>query len=346
MLRKVIISLAVIFLSTSSMQSQTQEKFSPPLAISSGKSIFRTIEKKIYLKTANNRRPTMRQLGIVFSADFMIYDENARIGYANGNLRFADPENTMFISAEEGTYFIDSNKIVLQKTPEILIAQDENTSSRIVGKIITIYPNDSYIHVQGNIEIDDGTTFITGKEAQIWSKEDRMLITGIVQSISDEQKLTTDSLDIQFINGDLASYTASGNVKAVNNVDKFTTCASILTYDHQQELFRATENPSIYFQEDRIISFANVIEYDRRTKIGNLLGNVISIQQNNKQEEIQRAYSRWAVYNGNSNIVNMYGNPRVVQKDSELFGMEIIIDITSNIMQVIGGGQGIFNRTQ
>ncbi|MGL4388282.1 MAG: hypothetical protein ACRCTJ_02695 [Brevinema sp.] len=338
------IVISLLLLPAIAISQTTKTNYSPPIAITSGKSIFRTIEKKIYLKSANNRRPTLRQLGIVFTADYIIYDEALRIGYANGNLRFADPNNTMFISAEEGTYFVNLNKIVLRQTPEILLAQDNNISSRIQGKIITIYPNNSYIHVQGNIEIDDGTTYITGKEAQIWSKEDRMLITGIVQSISDDQKLTTDSLDVRFKNGNLSSYTASGNVKIVNTVDKFTLCSEILTYNHAQELFRATENPALYFTEDRTISFANVIEYTRPTKIGNLLGNVISIQHREDKTEIQRSYSRWAVYDGNSNIVNMYGNPRIVQEDSELFGTQIVIDIGSNMMHVIGGGQGIFNR--
>ncbi|MGL4394044.1 MAG: LptA/OstA family protein [Brevinema sp.] len=324
--------------------AQNSANYSPPIAITSGKSIFRTIERKIYLKSANNRRPTFRQLGVIFSADYIIYDEGLRIGYANGNLRFADPNNNMFISGEEGTYFVDLNKIVLRQNAEILMGSSAKTSSRITGKVITIYPNDAYIHIQGNIEVDDGQTFITGKEAQIWSRQNKALITGMVQASSDEQKMTAETLDIRFENGDLSSYTASGNVKSVNTVDRFALCSDILTYNNTLQLFRATENPRLYFIDDRSISFANVIEYDRKTKLGNLLGDVVTVQYQEDNTEIQRAYSRWATYDGSVNEVNMYGSPRLVQQDSELFGMQIIINIASNTMNIIGGGQGLFDR--
>lgn len=336
----------LFFCITICYSEDNNDSYSPPIAITSGKSIFKTADRKIYLLTGNNRRPTLRQLGIVFTSDYIIYDEELKIGYAYGNLRFADPDNTVFMSAEEGTYFVDQKKIVLRKTPEILLGQDKNTSTKIIGKIITIYPEESYVHVQGNIEINDGSTFITGKEAKIWTKDDRMLITGTVQSISEDQKLTADTLDVTFADGGLSTYKAQGNVKVVNNIDNFTLCTTILTYNNKEKLFRATENPSLYFQKDRTISFANVIEYNSDTKFGNLIGDVISIQDTDDPSQRQKAYSRWAVFDGNSNIINMYGNPRLVQKDSELFGMQIIININSNNMHLIGGGQGIFNRTE
>jgi len=311
-----------------------------PVAITSGKSIFRTADKEVYLETAFKRRPTMSQGSAILVADKMIYDEEKEIGYAYGNLRFADAANRSFFSAQEGTYYAKDEKIVLRKSPEILLEQDGKKSTRINGKIITIYPKESYLHVQGNIEIDDGTTFITGKEVRIWSDDNRMIVNGNVQSLSDDQKLKTDRLNVQFTNGGLAYYMAKGNTIAVSTTDNFTLCSSILTFNNEQKLFRATENPSIYFKEQETMSYANIIEYYQDTKKGNLLGNVITLQG----DGTQKAYSRWALYDGSNNTIRMLGNPRLQQEDSELFGMEILVNIDSNNMYITGGNRGFFNR--
>ena len=310
------------------------------VAVTAGKSFFKTIEELIILETANNRRPTISQGPVALIADTMIYDEATEIGYATGNLRFADLNNRTFFSAQEGTYFTKEKKIVLRKSAEILLEQGDNISTKIIGRIITIYPDDSYIHVQGNIAIDDGTTYITGEEVRIWSKEDKMIVSGNVQSVSDTQNLVADRLNVQFKDGELYNYVARGNVIANSEEDGFTLQSGVLFYDHTINFYKALIEPSIFFQEQNSISHANIIEYDKVTEIGNLIGNVISIQGNGEQI----AYSRWAVFHGSSEIINMYGNPRLVQNGSEIFGTEIIVNIGSNNMEILGGGRGFFDR--
>ncbi len=310
------------------------------VAVTSGKSFFKTAEGIVLLETANNRRPTLSQGYIALIADQMIYDENEKIGYAYGNLRFADLNNRTYFSAQEGTYFSKEKKIVLRKSPQILLERQNDESTKIEGNIITIYPEDSHIHVQGNIGIDDGTTFITGEEAKIWTEENRMIVSGNVQSISGDQKLTSDRLSVQFNNNGLEFYIARGNVIAVSEEDGFTLQSGILSYNAENDFFKAVSDPLIYFQNEDTVSYANIIEYDRGTKIGNLLGNVISIQD----EGAQKAYSRWAVYNGSNNIINMYGNPRLQKDNSEIFGAEIIVDVDSNNMKILGGGRGFFEN--
>lgn len=332
---KLILLVIISFLNYSLLNSQA-------VAVTAGKSFFKTKEQLIILETANNRRPTISQGPVAFLADTMIYDEAEKIGYAYGNLRFADLVNRTFFSAQEGTYFTKEKKIVLRKTPEILLEQANDLSTKIIGRIITIYPDDSYIHVQGNIAIDDGTTYITGQEVRIWNKQNRMIVTGNVQSLSDQQKLVSDRLSVQFADGSLSYYIARGNVIAVNPVDQFTLCAGLLSYDEPTEFFKATLDPLIFFHEQETVSYANIIEYKRPTKTGTLLGDVISIQDNGAQ----KAFSRWAIFNGENNIINMYGNPRLQQDESEIFGTEIIVNIDSNNMEIIGGGRGFFNRNQ
>ncbi len=310
------------------------------VAVTSGKSIFKTLEGLTFLETANNRRPTLSQGPMAFIADSMIYDENEKIGYAYGNLRFADLINRTYMSAQEGTYFTKEKKIVLRKSPQILLESGDNATTKIEGNVITIYPEDSYIHVQGNIEIDDGTTFITGEESQIWIEDDRLIVSGNVQTLSDNQKLQSDRLSVQFNNDGLDFYIARGNVIAVSEEDGFTLQAGVLSYEVQSDFYKAVSEPLIYFKNENTVSYANVIEYDRKTKLGNLLGDVIYIQDGNAQ----KAYSRWAIYNGSNNVINMYGNPRIQKENSELFGAEIIVNIDSNNMEILGGGRGFFER--
>lgn len=310
------------------------------VAVTAGKSIFKTVKSLVILETANSRRPTLSQGPVALVADTMIYDENTKIGYANGNLRFADLQNRSYFSAQEGTYFTKEKKIVLRKSPQILLEQDSQTSTKIDGNIITIYPEDSYIHVQGNISIDDGSIFITGEEVRIWSEEDKMIVSGNVQSIANDQKLISDRLSVQFANGELDFYIARGNVIAVNTEEGFTLQSGVLSYDNKEDFYKAVMEPLIYFQDQKTVTHANIIEYNRITQIGNLLGNVVSIQDGGAQ----KAYSRWAIYNGSKSIINMYGNPRMQQDGSELFGSEIIVNTASNTMEVLGGGRGFFDR--
>ncbi len=312
------------------------------VAVTAGKSFFKTIEELIILETANNRRPTISQGPVALIADTMIYDEKTEIGYATGNLRFADLNNRTFFSAQEGTYFTKEKKVVLRKSPEILLEQGDNISTKIIGRIITIYPDDSYIHVQGNIAIDDGKTYITGEEVRIWSKEDKMIVSGNVQSISEDQKLVADRLNVQFQDGELYNYVARGNVIANSEEDGFTLQSGILFYDNTTDFYKALIEPSIFFQEQETISHANIIEYDKTYWDRQFNRYVVTIQ--GKHEQI--AYSRWAVFHGSNNIINMYGNPRLVQQGSEIFGTEIIVNIDSNNMEILGGGRGFFDRNQ
>ena len=312
------------------------------VAVTAAKSIFKTIDELVILETFNNRRPTLSQGSIALVSDTMTYDEKEEIGYAYGNLRFADLNNRTFFSAQEGTYFTKEKKIVLRKSSQILLEQGNNISTKITGRVITIYPDDSYIHVQGNIAIDDGTTFITGEEVRIWSKEDKMIVSGNVQSISDTQKLVAVRLIVQFENGELDNYIAQGSVIANSEEDGFTLQSDVLFYNHETDFYKALINPSIFFQEQNTISHANIIEFNKATDTGNLIGDVVSIQGNGDQI----AYSRWAVFHGSNNMINMYGNPRLVQKGSEIFGTEIIINIDSNNMEILGGGRGFFDRNQ
>ncbi len=311
------------------------------VAVTAGKSIFRTVDQLVILETANNRRPTLSRGPVALIADTMIYDEKEKIGYASGNLRFADLGNRTYFSAQEGTYFTKEHKVVLRKTPQILLEQSDGLSTKIEGEVITIYPDDSYIQVQGNASVDDGSTFITGQEVRIWSEEDRMLISGNVQVVSEEQKLASDRLSVQFTNGGLDYYIARGNVMAVNPVDKFTLEAGVLSYNTEGNFYKAVVNPYIYFPENDTIAYANIIEYNRDTKKGDLLGDVVAIQDNGEK----KAFSRWAIYDGEDNIIRMYGNPRLQQREtSELFGSEIVVYVDSNHMSILGGGRGFFDR--
>lgn len=311
-----------------------------PLHVTAGRSIFRTNENKVYMETLNNQRPTLTQNGVALIADRMIYDENDEIGYAYGNLRFVDLKNKTFLSADEGTYNSKEQKIILRKSAEILLEKEDGSSLRIVGKIITIYPDDSYIIVQGNIELDDGDTRISGKELHIWMKSEKMVILGQVQSLSEKQKLITDKLSMQFKDGELQYYTADGNVIAVSIEDKMTIMAGFLSYDLKKQLMKAIKNPSIYFHSQSTISYANVIEFDQNTNMGSLLGDVVSIQN----EGEQMAYSRWALYNGEKKTISMFGNPRLEQADSEVFGTEILVDVDKNTMNILSGGRGFFKK--
>ncbi|SFB87711.1 hypothetical protein SAMN02745150_01156 [Brevinema andersonii] len=339
-LYKFFIYFSYVAVSISLFGNSSSEKITLPVAISAGKSNFKAKLNQLFLETAYGKRPTLSRGPTIFVSDIMIYDENKGIGYAYGNLRFADINDRIFMSAQEGTYYAKEEKIILRKVPEILVEQSEFISTRINGKIITVYPNEYYIHVQGNIEIDDGETLISGKQAQIWTKKDRMIVSGDVQAETSEQILTTDRLNVQFKNGSLDYYTAIGNVKAISKVDRFTLLSQFLTYRHTNGFFRATDEPSIYFHEQETIAHANVIEYYRETQEGSLLGDVITLQG----DKSQKAFSRWALYSGKENKIRMLGNPRLEQNSSQLFGTEIIVNIDSNNMEILGGGRGFLDR--
>lgn len=311
-----------------------------PVAVSAGHSTFKTAVSQLFMETANGRRPSMSRGPGIFMADVMIYDEPKGIGYASGNLRFADTSERIFMSADEGTYYTKEEKIVLHRAPEVLVQGAEGATTRINGTVITVYPNDYYMHVQGNVEINDGTTLIAGKEAKIWSRKNRMVVVGDVQTRSEAQVMTTDRLNVQFAKGGLDSYTAVSNVKAVNRADKITIISQFLNYTHTNGFFRAVDDPLVYFYEKGTVSYANVIEYSTKTRQGTLLGDVVSVQTNNTQ----RGYSRWATYNGDSNQIRMLGNPRLEQGESQLLGTEIVVHIDSNMMEILGGGRGFMDQ--
>ncbi|MGL5721176.1 MAG: LptA/OstA family protein [Brevinema sp.] len=314
-----------------------------PVAISAGRSNFRTAANQLFMETANGRRPTMSRGPAIFMADIMIYDEPNGIGYAAGNLRFADTGERVFMSAEEGAYYTQEEKIVLYKVPEVLVQSGDTGTLRINGTLITVYPNDYYMYVQGNVELNDGQTLISGQEAKIWIRRNRMVVTGEVQArVNQSQALTSDRLNVQFTNGGLDSYTAVSNVTAVSYDDKITLISQYLNYTETNKFFRAVDDPLIYFYDRGTVAYANVVEYSTDTQFGTLIGNVVAVQTGNNQ----KAYARWANYYGESDQIRMIGNPRLEQGESQLLGTEIVVHINSNTMEILGGGQGFLDQNE
>ncbi|MGL5253631.1 MAG: LptA/OstA family protein [Brevinema sp.] len=338
------ISIIFIILITGLLYSQTTQDdgvIRIPVAISAGRSSFHTSANQLFMETSNGRRPTMSRGPAIFMADVMIYDEPNGIGYATGNLRFTDVGERVFMSAEEGAYYTKEEKIVLYKVPEVLVQNGNNGTLRINGSVITLYPNDYYMHVLGNVEINDGQTLISGKEAKIWVRRNRMVVSGNVQArVNQNQALTSDRLNVQFTNGGLENYTAISNVKAVSYEDKITLISEYLNYTETNKFFRAVDNPLIYFYDRGTVAYANVVEYSTDTQFGTLIGDVIAVQTGNSQ----KAYARWANYYGDSDQIRMLGNPRLEQGQSQLLGTEIIVHVNSNTMEILGGGQGFLDQ--
>ena len=178
---------------------------------------------------------------------------------------------------------------------------------------------------------------------EITFKADSM--TGVSGSKSDETKLLgnafvkTSAMEINAdsitLNGEDFRYiTAEGMVEGKNTETKMDFTCGKLVYDRQTKIARLEDSVHMVDIENDVTTDAQIIEYNQNKEIAIMQIGVTLRQKNNT------CTAAFAIYRKAAQILEMNGNPKIVQGDDTFRAQEIILDLNSQEITLSGRVSG------
>ncbi|MBQ9207050.1 MAG: organic solvent tolerance protein OstA [Treponema sp.] len=178
---------------------------------------------------------------------------------------------------------------------------------------------------------------------EIQFKADSM--TGVSGSKTDKTKLSgnafvkTSTMEIKadsiILNGDDFRYiTAEGNVDGKNTETKMDFTCGRLRYDRETKLARLEDNVHMVDLENDVTTDAQIIEYNQNKEIATMQIGVSLKQKNNT------CTAAFAIYRKGAQMLEMSGNPKIVQGDDTFRAQEIILNLDSQEITLSGRVSG------
>ncbi len=149
---------------------------------------------------------------------------------------------------------------------------------------------------------------------------------------TDSIELDADSIEIKGPNYRIIN--AIGNVKGTYSEAGFTFSCDSLTYDRELKVATLKGNVTMHDTENDVELFSEFIEYNQNTEVANIQINVKIIQGDST------CTSSFAVYRKNEQILELNGSPKITQKEDIFKAHEIMFNLDTEEITLIGKVQG------
>ncbi len=170
-------------------------------------------------------------------------------------------------------------------------------------------------------------------------------MTGVSGSKTDETKLSGNAFvktstmeikaDLIVLNGDDFRYiTAEGSVEGKNTETKMDFSCGKLHYDRQTKLARLEDSVHMVDLENDVTTDAQIIEYNQNKEIATMQIGVTLKQKNNT------CTAAFAIYRKAAQMLEMSGNPKIVQGDDTFRAQEIVLNLKSQEITLSGRVSG------
>ena len=178
---------------------------------------------------------------------------------------------------------------------------------------------------------------------EITFKADSM--TGVSGSKNDETKLTGDAFvktptmeikadSIKLSGEDFRYITAEGTVEGKNTETKMDFTCGKLIYDRETKLARLEDSVHMVDIDNDVTIDAQIIDYNQNKEIATMQIGITLKQKNNT------CTAAFAIYRKISQILEMSGNPKIVQGDDTFRAQEIILNLKSQEITLSGRVSG------
>lgn len=170
-------------------------------------------------------------------------------------------------------------------------------------------------------------------------------MTGVSGSKTDETKLSGNAFvktstmeikaDVIALSGDDFRYiTAEGNVEGKNTETQMDFNCGKLQYDRQTKLARLEDSVHMKDLENDVTTDAQIIEYNQNKEIATMQIGVTLKQKNNT------CTAAFAIYRKAAQMLEMSGNPKIVQGDDTFRAQEIVLNLKSQEITLSGRVSG------
>lgn len=170
-------------------------------------------------------------------------------------------------------------------------------------------------------------------------------MTGVSGSKTDETKLSgnafvkTSTMEIKAevitLDGEDFRYiTAEGTVEGKNTETSMDFTCGKLRFDRQTKIARLEDSVHMVDTENDVSADAQIIEYNQNKEIATMQIGVTLKQKNNT------CTSAFAIYRKGAQMLEMSGNPKIVQGEDTFRAQEIILDLKSQEITLSGRVSG------
>ena len=152
-------------------------------------------------------------------------------------------------------------------------------------------------------------------------------------------KVKTENIEIaadqiELYGKDFRYIKATGGVSGKNTETKMDFSCKRLTYDRKTKLSKLEGGVEFVDVENEVKAKAGLVEYDQDKEIAVMQIQVTILQKDNV------CTAAYAVYKKNEQILELSGNPKIVQNDDTFRAQSIELDLDSQEIKLTGKVQG------
>ena len=140
--------------------------------------------------------------------------------------------------------------------------------------------------------------------------------------------------EIELYGKDFRYIKATGGVSGKNTETKMDFSCKRLTYDRKTKVSKLEGGVEFVDVENEVTAKAGLVEYDQNKEIAVMQIQVTILQKDNV------CTAAYAVYKKNEQILELSGNPKIVQNDDTFRAQSIELDLDSQDIKLSGKVQG------
>lgn len=164
------------------------------------------------------------------------------------------------------------------------------------------------------------------------SKSDTTTLSGNAFVKTETMEIKADSITLS---GENFRYiTASGNIDGKNTESKLDFTCGNMRYDRNTKIARLEDAVHMVDTENDVKADAQIIEYDQNTEIATMQINVSIKQKDNT------CTSAFAIYRKKAQMLEMTGNPKIVQGEDSFRAQEISLNLDTQEIKLDGRVSG------
>ena len=170
------------------------------------------------------------------------------------------------------------------------------------------------------------------------SKKDVTVLSGNACVKTSSMEIKADSIELS--GEDFRFITADGNVTGSNSESKMDFTCGKFKFDRITKIARLEDSVNLIDMTNDVDAEAQLIEYNQTTEIA-----VMQIGVTLKQKD-NTCTSAYAVYRKNDQILEMSGNPKIIQGQDSFRAQEITLNLESQEITLDGRVRGTVSDTK
>ncbi len=291
--------------------------------------------KTYFLEEKNGRKPNLIQGNGVIKAKSMWFAPTNDIGYAKDGVVFTHKKKGIILSGNSGEYDSKRKVVKVRGNAKLRLTKDGIT---VKSWVMVFYRRSQKAFFYGNVKIYGKNFSIKAKRARYDSRKDIFKAYGNVITKTTNGTIKSDRVVVKFRNGKLASYTATGNIEAVNSEDTEEIRAGYLYHNSELKYTRLEREPEIYLKEYKARVKARWIDRIEDENLSRAWGGVVVRQKN------RTLYGREVTFYHDIKKAIFIGNS-AVKEENNIFSsgvIEVLFD--ENLVVMKGSGKGFYEK--